>query len=116
MALITIGGSELPTPSDLSVGILDLSKAERNASGTMIIERIATKRKLELSWKYLSREQLTQVFSAVAPVFFEVTYIDPQTNATKTGTFYAGDRTCGMLDFINGVARYKDVKFSLIER
>lgn len=56
------------------------------------------------------------ILNAVSPVFFSVTYMDPQDNANKTGTFYCGDRKCGMLDFQNSVPRYKDVGFSLIER
>ena len=46
MALITISGVALPTPSEFQVGYQDISKAERNANGTMIIERVAVKRKL----------------------------------------------------------------------
>jgi len=70
----------------------------------------------QLSWKYLSKEQLAQVLTAVSNVFFQVTFIDPQDNATRTGTFYCGDRKAGMLDYKNGVPRYKDVQFNLIER
>lgn len=116
MALITIGGVTIPTPTDFQIGIMDLSKAERNANGTMIIERITTKRKLELSWSYLSKTDLQTVLNAVSAVTFSVTYMDPVTNSNQTKTFYCGDRNAGMIDFINGNPRYKDVKFSLIER
>ncbi|MFJ5713111.1 DUF6711 family protein [Neobacillus sp. NPDC093127] len=116
MALISIGGVDLPTPTDLDVGIMDLSKAERNANGTMIIERIATKRKLGISYAFLTRSELSQVLGAVSPVFFSVTYLDPQTNNYRTGQFYCGDRNVGMMDFINSVPRYKDIKFDLIEK
>lgn len=116
MSLIIIDGVEIPAPSEYSVGIQDISKAERNANGTMIIERVATKRKIELSWKYLDKDQLAQVLNAVSPVFFQVTFIDPQDNVTRTGTFYCGDRKAGMIDYKNGVPRYKDVQFNLIER
>lgn len=116
MALISIGGVDIPAPSDLQVGIMDLSKADRNANGTMIIERIATKRKLELSWNYLSRTDLALILQTVSAVTFSVTYPDPQTNTNRTATFYCGDRSAGFLDFVNNVPRYRDVKFSLIER
>lgn len=116
MSLIKINGVAIPTPSEYLIGIQDISKAERNANGTMIIDRIATKRKLELSWKYLNKNDLSNLLNKVSPVFFTVEYLDPQDNATKTGTFYCGDRNCGMLDFINSNPRYKDVKFNLIER
>lgn len=116
MSLIKINGVDIPTPSDYSVGIQDLSQAERNANGIMIIERIATKRKIEVGWNYLTKEQTSIILNAVSPVFFEVSYIDPLTNSNKTGTFYCGDRTVPMISFTNGIAKYKDVKFNLVER
>lgn len=114
--MIKVDGVVIPTPSDLSVGIMDISKAERNAAGMMVIDRIATKRKLELGWKYLPKEDLSKLFKAVSPVFFQVEYIDPQDDAVKTGVFYAGDRTAGALDYRNGIIRYKDVKVNFVER
>lgn len=114
--MIKVNGVELPTPSDYTVGIQDISKAERNARGTMIIERIATKRKLELAWKYLTKDQLQQVLNAVSPVFFTVEYPDPQTGARRSGSFYAGDRTVGAMDYIDGNIRWKDIKFNVVER
>lgn len=114
--MLKVNGMALPTPSDYRVGIQDISKAERNARGTMIIERITTKRKLELAWKHLSKTKLQQVLTAVSPVFFQVDYLDPQTNTDKTGTFYSGDRTVGALDYVEGEIRWKDIKFNLIEK
>jgi hypothetical protein len=116
LTLISIGGVDLPTPSDYEVGIMDISKAERNANGTMIIERIATKRKIALKYAYLSATDLASVLTAIAPTFYNVTYLDPQTNSYRTASFYCGDRNAGMIDFVNGVPRYKDVAFDLIER
>lgn len=114
--MIKINGVVIPTPSDYSVGIQDISKAERNANGTMIIERIATKRKIELGWKHLDKSDLAKVMSLVSPVFFQVEYLDPQDNRKKTGTFYAGDRNMGALDYINGNIRWRDIKFNVVER
>lgn len=114
--MIKIEGVDLPTPSEMSFGVQDISKAERNANGTMIIERIATKRKIDLSWRYLSPVELSQVLTAVKPVFFNVTYTDPESNTLRSALFYCGDRTVGVMDFINGQLRYKDTKFNLIER
>lgn len=114
--MIKIDGILIPTPSDYIVGVMDLSKAERNANGLMIIERIATKRKIEMSWKYLDKYNISQLFSLVSPVFFKVDFINPQTNLWENGTFYCGDRNAGALDYVNGNIRYKDIKFNIIER
>lgn len=116
MPLITIDGVTIPTPSEFNVSIMDISKAERNANGTMVIERITTKRKLELSYRFLSRSDMASLLSAVSPVTFSVTYMDPATNANRTSTFYCGDRAVSMLDFVSSVPRYKDIKFNLIEK
>jgi len=113
--MITVDGAAIPTPSSFQVGVMDLSKAERNANGTLIIERIATKRKLELGWSYLSQVDLAALFTAVSPVTFTVVYPDAQTGAARSCTCYAGDRSAGMIDYQGGEARYKDVKFSVIE-
>lgn len=115
MALLIIGGSTMPTPSEFSVQISDLSRAERTANGTLSIDRVATKRKLEIGYRYMSRTDLGALLAVVDPETFEVEYMDPKTNAMRTSTFYCGDRSVGMMDFVGGVPRYKDVRFSLVE-
>lgn len=116
MALIIIDGVEIPAPIDYQVGIQDISKAERNAKGEIIIERIATKRKIEMSWGILTKEEMEKLLNAVNPVFFNVKYIDPQEGGTKSGTFYCGDRTSTGVAFIKGNMIYKNAKFNIIER
>src|SRR5437763_1310277 len=116
MAFITVNGVNLPTPSDYQIGVQDLSNAQRNAQGTMIIERIATKKTLTLSYAFLNATDLSTILQAVAPTFYNVTYIDPVTNSNVTSSFYCGDRSLGMVDYQNGVPRYQNLKFELIER
>jgi len=114
--MLKINGVRVPTPSSYQIGIYDLSKAERVASGLLKIERIATKRKIELTWFYLTKEQLSNLLNLVSPVSFDVEYIDPQTNTLKTGNFYCGDRLVEAFDYNNGRIRYKNIRFNLIER
>lgn len=115
--MITIDGQSIPAPTDYAVSVLDIdSGTARTASGLMVRKRIAVKRKLELAWKFLTKAELAEVLNAVSPVYVVVRYVDAQTGSTKTGTFYAGDRNAGALDYSNGQIRWKDVKFNLIER
>lgn len=114
--LFSIAGVAMPTPSSFEVGIQDLSKADRNASGYMIIERIATKRKLQINYAYLSATDLSTVLQAVSPTSYQVVYLDPQTGSNRQAEFYCGDRSMGMVSFVGGVPVYKDIKFDLIER
>lgn len=116
MALLTIGGEEMPTPSEMNISYMDLSKAERNANGLMIIERIATKRKLEIKYTYLNSFDLSRLLTALSPTFYNVTFLDVKTGAYQTASMYSGDRSVGWLDQVDGVPRYKDLSFDLIER
>jgi hypothetical protein len=116
MALINIGGTDLPTPSSYSPKIIDITKSDRNAAGTMLVERIAVKRQIDLGWSYLSGEDLSTILNAVSDVFFTVTYLDPQNNAMQTGTFSCSDRQTGMISFTNGVPSWSNVSFQLTER
>jgi hypothetical protein len=116
MALLKINGVDMPTPSTMSVAVEDLVHAERNARGKMIDELIAIKDKIELTWAYLTPVQLSQLLTAVKPRSFNVTYMDPVTNSLKTTACYSGPKTAPIMDYINGVLRYKDVRLNLIER
>lgn len=114
--MIKIDGVKIPDPSTYQIGIMDLSKAERVATGEIVIERIATKRKIELTWRHLKKEELSTLLTRVSPVFFQVEYLDPESDEIKRGTFYCGDRGAQSIDYRNGKMRYKDIKFNLIER
>lgn len=116
MALVSISGVALPTPTEYSISYNDISKAERNARGMMIIERIAVKRKLFLTYSFVTEEDASQILKAVAPTYYNVTYLDPQDNQMKSGSFYCGDRELGVVDYYDGVARFKELSFNLIER
>jgi len=116
MPLLKVNGVDMPSPSAMTPGEEDIGKWERNARATMIGEHIATKAKIELSWAYLSATQLSKLLTAIKPQFFNVTYIDPVSNALRTATFYKGGRSMPIMDYRNGVPRYKDVKFNIIER
>lgn len=116
MALLQINGADMPSPSSLMIGMQDIGKWERNARGTMIGEIIAKKDKLELSWIYLTPAQLSQILTAIDSTFFDVTYTDPETNSLRTMSCYKGDRNVAVMDFVNGVMRYKDFKVNFIER
>jgi hypothetical protein len=116
MALLNINGVDLPTPSGLIVGTMDISNAERNASGTMIIEIIATKRKLSLTWANISNTDMVAVRSQIENrTTMSVNFIDPSTGSAGSGQFYKGDRAVGVLYYWNGEIYWTNFTFDLIE-
>lgn len=115
--MIFINSVKIPTPSNFQVGVSDIIKETRNAAGSIIIEKIATKRKLEMSWNYLSNSDMSTILTAIGTsVFFTVQYPDPVTGAARSGTFYTGDRTAGAIDYRNSVIRWKDFKVNFDEQ
>lgn len=114
--MIEINNILIPTPSSFKVGINDISSAERNAKGTMLIDRIAQKRKLELGWKELEPEKLSELLKLINSTFFFVRYLDPLENIYVTKTFYVGDREIPMYSFVNGKPVWIDISFNFIER
>ena len=118
MAVIRINGAAMPTPSTMKVNIFDVSAtADRSASGKMIIDRVGTKRKLELTWAHLTADELSRLLSAVGEeTFFTAAYPDPQTGGVRTMSCYCGDRATGVLRMENGSPVWTDVEMNWIER
>lgn len=116
--LISISGTEIPCPDTYEVTISDLdSSANRSGNGTLFRDRIAVKRTINVSWLLIDAEELSHLLTAVSPVFFPVTYLDPQTNALKASTFYVSDRNQGVaIRQSDGSYKWANVSFSLVER
>lgn len=118
MAMLTINGEDMPSPSSMKVNIFDVSSAaDRNAQGDVVIDRVGTKRKLELRWAYLTPSQLQVLLNAAGTdVFFEAGYPDPLSGGMRTMTCYCGDRATGILRMDGGVPLWTDVEMNWIER
>lgn len=114
--MIKINGTQIKTPSEYQLGIMIISKSERNAKGEMISEFIAKKRKIELQWNYLSGSEAKLIESLVKnTMFFSVQY--PEIDGTMTTkTMYSGDFILKTIDYRDGVIRWKDVPLSLVEK
>ena len=101
----------------MSVGIYDVSStADRNAQGLIVIDRVATKRKIEMEWGALTNAEISTLLSAVTDMFFTVTFPDPQTGASKTITCYVGDRTAPVYRETSGVPLWEGLKMNFIEQ
>lgn len=89
-----IGGVQVKTPKTFNAAIQDIDgSTTRDALGNMHRDRITRKRKLSIAWGPLSNTECAQILQASASEFVSVTYPDPMTGASRTGQFYAGDRS-----------------------
>jgi len=118
--MIKINGVSLPaSPSSFQVTVLDLDDAEatkRTADGTMHRDRIAVKRKIDMTWGPLNWSDTSAILQAVQNEFFQCTYPDPMSGQLETRTFYVGDRVAPFLVKREGEIYWTGLKLTLTER
>lgn len=115
MYMLKVDGVELPTPSSYIPGIREISKAERNARGTMIKEQIALKDTLDIKWNALTQAEMNKLVNVKRKESFMLEFISLE-GVRVTGRFYAGDLTANAMDFKDGkVTRWLDVTMNFIE-
>lgn len=112
-----INNVSIKSPSTMSVVISDIDgETYRNAKGTMIRDRIATKRKLNLVWNALTVAEMKILLQAVKEPFFTVTYLDAQEGTEVTKTFYVGDRTAPVYRLVNKKELWEGLQMNFIEK
>jgi len=115
--LIKINGQYIPNPSSLQWGIQSVSdsNAGRDMQGTMHVNVVTQKRKLELVWNAVDFTTASEILNAVNHETFNVTYRDALTNRMETRTFYVGDRSAPVYSYAVGHQWYSNITFNLIE-
>ena len=108
----------VPSPSALEVSVFDVNgTVERNARGDTVIDRVATKRRLDLEWAHLSGGDMAALLAAVGEEgFFEAAYPDPETGKTRTMTCYAEERSAAVLRVENSAPVWHGLKMRWVER
>lgn len=114
--MLKIAGITVKAPTELKVGRFDLSKSGRTASGKMMMEIIATKRRVDVVWKMLKDSELQQILDLITAnkPFFSLEY--PDAGGTKIMTCYAGDIVTSLWHTKNGVRYWEEVSIGFIEQ
>ena len=120
MALVTVAGAALPSPSTYSGSHVDIVDNGRNAQGKMVGSVIRSNvAKVEMSWNYLTLSawaKICSMFSGVTKHQNMVTFLDESTGGYSTAIMYVGDRKNGGAVSNGGqIIGWKDCKLSLIE-
>lgn len=114
--MLVINGVNVVAPKSMSVSISDIDgDTGRNANGTIVRDRVAIKRKIELEWGMLTQAEISKLLNAVSSVFFNVTFIDPQ-QGQVTKTMYVGDRSAPVFSFNEKFKPWSGLKMNLIEQ
>jgi hypothetical protein len=114
--VLKIAGTTVKAPTELKIGRFDLTKSSRTASGKMVMELIATKRRVDVIWKMLTDDELQTILNTITAnkPFFILEY--PDVGGTKTMTCYAGDINTSLWHTIGGVRYWQEVSISFIEQ
>ena len=111
-----INGTTIQTPKTLSIDIEDIDgEAYRSANGTLIRDRIATKRKLNCEWPALTTTQISTILSLIASDSFTVQYLDPVTGTNITKPFYAGTKSAPVYRLLAGRELWEGLTVNFIE-
>ncbi len=118
MSILKIDGADIPAPTSMTWGLQDVSNedAGRTEDTKMHKKRIGQKRKIELAWHNISKEQAAKILQAFNPEYIYVTYPDPMSGKEETREFYVGDRTAPFKLWTVSQKIYSEVSFNIIER
>lgn len=123
MAMLTINGVEMPSPTKFDWQLMDVSAGESGRTDDALMHKntVAKKRKLILSWVYLDFADACRIIQAVSSdEYMEVTYPDYLSgNLQETRVFYVGDRNIPVKYFRPEDPTWQKtdtISFDLIER
>ena len=97
-SLVSIGGFDFPEPSTYNATTSTIVDSARNVSGYVVGAVVRHDvAKIEMSWKYLTAYQWSQILSLFTNSFYnDVTFLNQVTNEYTTRTMYVSDRNAGM--------------------
>ena len=85
MEFFKLNGTKIAAPTEISISLESLDKVERTMDGTMVVDIIGEKRSVEVTWEYLSKEDMTKLSTAVKnSKFVNVSFHDKETGNLVT--------------------------------
>lgn len=89
----------------------------RTLDGTLKRNRVATKRRLDVTCRPLKTNEASLVLTAIMPVWVSVTYTDPQLGTDVTRTMYSNNNPASFLmKTSRGEEWWDGIAFPLIEK
>lgn len=96
---------------------IDGPDAGRDLGGDLHRDRVATKRRLDVTCRPLTGEETSKVLSAIMPEFVSVKYYDPQEGKVVTRTMYSNNNPASYcIKRRDGTELWNGITFPLIEQ
>jgi hypothetical protein len=81
-----INGITVPDPTDMRITKTDVRDVKQTASGRTVIDYIATKYQLDITWRMLTDDKAQEIIGAISAPYFTITFVD--TGGEKTINAY----------------------------
>lgn len=114
-----IDDTPIKTPHSIEVSPFIISKAERTADGTMQMDIIASKRRIDIGWNMIQEVDIQPILSLLGSrSFHKITYPDPEYGDDHDIIAYRGDvvATPTSIYSPSGSRYWADVQIALIEQ
>ena len=116
MAVLKVNGVPIRSPSALKVTVFEVGSGQvRSASGGLVSDCVALKRRIELKWTFMQSDELGALLNAVSGGAFSAEYPDPMAG-TREAQFRCGEAVTGVLRVADGVPVWTDVSMEWMER
>lgn len=117
MAMITVDGVDMPTPSVYTWNLQDISAAESGRTDDTIMHknRVGQKVSISLQWNGVDKATASKILKAFNPEYINVKYPDAMSGTDETRQFYVGDRSAPYKCWWVGNQRMESVSFDIIE-
>ena len=113
-----INSKQIKAPTEITCSAESLDKEERTVDGTMVVDLIGIKRKVDVSWEYLSKEDMAVLSGEVkSRNFVTIAFHDNATGALTTMTARPKDLAyLPYYDWAKAQIMWKSVAISFVER
>lgn len=117
---IYVNNTKLPYVASYQVGWYDVSRDSgrdtTTADGTMILNVISQKYRLDITTKYLNSTELNTFYTQIATApTMTVSFYDPYSATRVTKTMYRGDRTSTIRYTTSDSAMFEPISIALIQ-
>lgn len=115
-----VNGKAIRLPSEMQVTVqsYDGSESGRTGDGTMHRDYITDKRRIDLTWKVLTTQEMQALLNGIDPQKvgpnFDLKYLDPQ-KGYITLNVYVGDRVAAQYTFADSQIAFKNFSIGLIQ-
>lgn len=112
----SVDGKAIKCPSSYVYKLEDISASDagRTEDTKMDKMRIGQLVGIELSWVYLTNQEISELLTAFNPEYISIVYLDAMQGDYVTSEFYVGNRSAPLYNTRLGL--WESVSFNLIER